>query len=170
MGISLSRRGGVALGEIERVYRARFDEYRRVATAIVGDTERARDAVQDAFASAVRRRTAFRGDGPLEAWIWRTVVNTALNQRRATPPELTGFDQNGDGPHEHEDTRGDAEEVRAVLRLLPERQRLTLFLRYYADLDYATIAAVLGITEGTVAATLHTAHSALRRRLEEAYL
>src|SRR5881409_1555702 len=121
------RCGAPSLGDIERVYRSRYDEYRRVATAIVGDTERARDAVQEAFASAVRKRDAFRGEGPLEAWIWRAVVNAALNQLRST------------------------------LRLLPERQRLALFLRYYADLDYATIATVLRISEGTVAATLHAA-------------
>jgi RNA polymerase sigma factor (sigma-70 family) len=50
---------------------------------------------------------------------------------------------------------------------LPERQRLVLFLRYYADLDYAAIADALEIKSGTVAATLHTAHAALRRQLLE---
>jgi RNA polymerase sigma factor (sigma-70 family) len=50
---------------------------------------------------------------------------------------------------------------------LPERQRLALFLRYYADLDYAAIAAALGISPGTVGALLHTARTSLRRTLEE---
>ena len=161
----MRNRSGVSLGEIERVYRARFDEYRRVATAVVGDAERARDAVQEAFAAAVRNRATFRGDGPLEAWIWRTVVNTALNQRRAAPPELPGYERNGNAAHEE----GDSPELRDRLRLLPERQRLALFLRYYADLDYATIATVLGISEGTVAATLHAAHSTLRCQFEEVH-
>jgi RNA polymerase sigma factor (sigma-70 family) len=58
--------------------------------------------------------------------------------------------------------------VRAAAAALPERQRLVLFLRYYADLDYAAIAAALGITEGTVGATLNAAHAVLRRSLEEA--
>ena len=64
----ISRRGA-SLGEIERVYRDRFGDYRRVAAAILGDSEAARDAVQDAFVSAVRRRASFRGEGPLEAWL-----------------------------------------------------------------------------------------------------
>jgi RNA polymerase sigma factor (sigma-70 family) len=50
---------------------------------------------------------------------------------------------------------------------LPSRQREALFLRYYADLDYRTVAEVLGIEVGTVSATLNAAHQALRRRLEE---
>ena len=58
-------------------------------------------------------------------------------------------------------------DLRAVLAVLPERQRTAVFLRYYADLDYAAIAEALGITTGTVAATLNAAHAALRTRLEE---
>jgi DNA-directed RNA polymerase specialized sigma24 family protein len=45
-----------------------------------------------------------------------------------------------------------------------KRQRLALFLRYYADLDYASIAAALGVAEGTVGTTLNAAHAALRHR------
>jgi RNA polymerase sigma factor (sigma-70 family) len=56
--------------------------------------------------------------------------------------------------------------VRALLAQLPERQRGAIFLRYYADLDCAAIAGLLGISAGTVVATLNAAHSALRERLE----
>jgi len=58
-------------------------------------------------------------------------------------------------------------ELRVALARLPERQRTAVFLRYYADLDYAAIGGALGISTGTVAATLNQAHTALRRRLEE---
>jgi RNA polymerase sigma factor (sigma-70 family) len=58
--------------------------------------------------------------------------------------------------------------VRALVNSLPERQRFVLFLRYYADLDYAGIGTALGISSGTVAASLHAAHQSLRRALKEA--
>ena len=48
---------------------------------------------------------------------------------------------------------------------LPERQRLVLFLRYYADLDYRATASVVGISVGTVGSTLNAAHAALRLAL-----
>ena len=57
--------------------------------------------------------------------------------------------------------------MRAALALLPERQRLILFLHYYADLDYQTIAEAIDVSTGTVGATLHTARASLRRMLEE---
>ena len=49
-----------------------------------------------------------------------------------------------------------------------ERQRLAVFLRYFADLDYRSIATALDVAVGTVSATLATAHAALRRAHEEA--
>jgi RNA polymerase sigma-70 factor (ECF subfamily) len=58
-------------------------------------------------------------------------------------------------------------ELRARLAAVPERQRLVVFLRYFADLEYREIAAALGIEVGTVGATWHAAHAALRTALEE---
>jgi RNA polymerase sigma factor (sigma-70 family) len=57
--------------------------------------------------------------------------------------------------------------IRSLLAKLPERQRLVLFLRYYADLDYASIATALEISSGTVGATLHSAHAAVREHIRE---
>jgi RNA polymerase sigma factor (sigma-70 family) len=64
-------------------------------------------------------------------------------------------------------SRDDPLGLRAWIAALPERQREALFLRYYADLDYRTVAEVLGVEVGTVSATLSAAHKALRKRLEE---
>ena len=143
------------------MYRSRFSHFVQVATAIVGEQELALDAVQDAFAGVVRDRRGFRGEGPLEAWIWRAVVNAALNVRRrevATDLDVAETRGNGHAPRE-------GSELGVQIALLPERQRLALFLRYYADLDYRSIAAALGVEVGTVSATLSAAHASLRRSL-----
>ena len=154
-------RRGASLEELEALYRSRFDVFARVAASVTGDSERAHDAVQDAFATAVRKRRTFRGEGPLEAWIWRIVLNAARSDVRRGAPETHYETAISNGRPEHD------AELRAALALLPERQRTAVFLRYYADLDYAAIAEALGITTGTVAATLNAAHTALRTRLEE---
>jgi RNA polymerase sigma factor (sigma-70 family) len=152
---------GASLDELEALYRSRFDVFARVAASVTGDAERARDAVQEAFATAVRKRGSFRGDGPLEAWLWRIVLNAARTDLRRT---IAALDY-----EEHVVSNGRPDEdyeLRVALALLPERQRIAVFLRYYADLDYAAIAVALGIRTGTVAATLNAAHTALRTRLE----
>src|SRR5882762_6226250 len=73
------------LDELEALYRSRLPEFRRVAAAIAGDRELGCDAVQEAFARAVRKRRSFRGHGTLEAWVWRIVVNAARDARRRRP-------------------------------------------------------------------------------------
>lgn len=157
---------GARLAEIEALYRSRFGAFVRTAAAILGDAESARDAVQDAFATAVQRRSSFRGDAPLEAWLWRIVLNTARSHRRRVAGRAAGAEIQAASPN---GALGDPKDhaVRALLATLPERQRLVVFLRYYADLDYPTIAQALEIRPGTVAAALHAAHEALRRRLTE---
>lgn len=152
---------GASVSEIERVYRADFLRFVRVATAISGDEDAGADAVHDAFVQAVRNRRSYRGDGALEAWVWRMVVNAAKKRAgRADHIEI------GERSSTQENGFGDS--VRSLVASLPERQRLTLFLRYYADLDYESIAATLGVTTGTVGATLNAAHAALRGSLKEA--
>jgi RNA polymerase sigma-70 factor (ECF subfamily) len=148
------------LAALETLYRRRFPVFLRVALGILHDDDRARDAVQEGFANAIRERARFRGEGPLEAWVWRMVVNAA---RKARPPRLeiaVEPARNGASPAEPGD-------VRAAIEALPERQRTVLFLRYFADLDYRAIAAVLDVAPGTVGSTLNAAHAALRRSLEE---
>jgi RNA polymerase sigma-70 factor (ECF subfamily) len=157
--------GGADLEGIEAVYRQRLPDMRRVATAIAGSREAALDAVQDAFARAIRQRDTFRGDGSLEAWIWRIVVNTARTAaaaRVALRLDLDALPESGDT-----DDRVEASPVQVLVRGLPERQRLALFLRYYADLDYGTIADALEVAPGTVAATLSQARDSLRAALKE---
>jgi RNA polymerase sigma-70 factor, ECF subfamily len=140
--------------ELEALYRQRLSDFTRAATAIAGDEESGRDAVQEAFAKALRKRRRFRGDGNLEAWVWRIVVNAARDARRrkrrgaAVAPV---------------DAR--AEELGLPLDLLSERQREVLFLHYYADLDYTTIAHALEVSSGTVGATLSAARQTLREAL-----
>jgi RNA polymerase sigma factor (sigma-70 family) len=154
---------GADPAEVEAIYRARLADFRRVAAAIVGDVERGSDAVQEAFGKALRKRQSFRGEGSLEAWLWRLVVNQARDELRAAQRAPVPVLLSANGNATNEDAR-----LAAAITALPERQRLAVFLRYYADLDYASIAEALGVKGGTVAAALNAAHENLRKTLEEA--
>jgi RNA polymerase sigma-70 factor (ECF subfamily) len=154
---------GADLGAIEAIYRSRLRELQRLATAIAGSRELGCDAVQDAFARAVHRRREFRGDGSLDGWVWQIVVSSAHDaRRRRREADQLPLDR-GSAAEALEDT----DDVREAIARLPERQRLALFLRYYADLDYGTIAQVLEVAPGTVAATLHQAHANVRQLMTE---
>jgi RNA polymerase sigma factor (sigma-70 family) len=160
------RARGAEISELETLYRASLPRYVRAAAAIVGDEGLGADAVQDAFVRAVRERRAFRCQVPLEAWVWRIVINSAIDARTRNRRHLLLETQALDVLVENGHPEPDAT-VRVWVTALPERQRLAVFLRYFADLEYQAIAAVLKIEVGTVSATLSAAHAALRRSVEE---
>ena len=149
---------------LEAIYRVDFERFVRTAAAIAGDEASGRDAVQEGFVQAVQKRATFRDEAPLEAWVWRIVINEALALRRRLRPEHS-WDPRAATSVNHIPEQ-DAT-VRAWVAALPERQRLVVFLRYFADLDYRSIAAALGVEVGTVSATLAAAHAALRQSFEE---
>ncbi|MFL5921997.1 MAG: RNA polymerase sigma factor [Gaiellaceae bacterium] len=162
-----ARQRGARLEEIAAIYRERFDEFQRLAASVSGAPDDAWDVVQDAFAKAVATRCRYRGEGPLEAWLWRAVVRSALNHRRASEraPLTLAFEVADSLAGELAVSDPD---IRRALERLSDRQRAAVFLRYYADLDYASIGTVLGIRRGTVSALLHAAHRNLRRSVAEA--
>jgi RNA polymerase sigma factor (sigma-70 family) len=146
---------------IERLYRERYVGFRNAVATVTGDYESARDAVQEGFSRAYRSRDQFRGDGSLEGWVWRIVMRAALEQRnpgREVPLEGTETSLVEPG---HDPVLAQA------VRALSPRRRLIVFLRYFADLSYTTIAEVCEIDEGTVAATLAQARAELAKRLIE---
>jgi RNA polymerase sigma factor (sigma-70 family) len=152
------------LAELEALYRERWPAFARVAISIAGSVDVGVEAVQEGFVRAIERQESFRGESSLEAWVWRIVVNTAK-----TASVRAGRDESeGSGGREDVSANGDRpSEVAVWVRTLPERQRVAVFLRYWADLDYRAIAEVLEVEVGTVSATLSAAHQTLRRSVQE---
>jgi RNA polymerase sigma factor (sigma-70 family) len=148
---------------LEQAYRERAVAFRNALALVAGSYELAGDVVQEAFAIALRERARFRGDGPIEAWVFRIALRLARRERRRA--DL------GRPLAEHElpeaallaPERDPA--LAEALRGLSPRRRQIAFLRYFADLSYAAIAELAGVSEGTVAATRAQAHDALRQAL-----
>ena len=144
---------------IEQLYRDRFAAYVGATAGILGDRELARDVVQDGFVRALTHQRRFHG-GSLEAWVWRIILNRARDVRRQrTPMPLPAEPAGVASPS------GGA--LAAAIAGLSERRRTVVLLRYVAGLPNTEIAAVLGLSPGTVAATLSAARAALSAALAE---
>jgi RNA polymerase sigma factor (sigma-70 family) len=146
--------------DLEDLYRRRYAAFRNALIAVTGSRDAARDAVQEAFARALRDQQSYRGDGPLEAWVWRIAVRAGIEARRRRGPLAEPGTDAVMLERERDPDLADA------LAALPPRRRLVVFLRYFADLSYAEIGAALSISPGTVAATLAQAHADLFEALE----
>ena len=145
--------------ELEDLYRRRQSAFQIMFASVTGSVENARDVVQEAFARALRDQDGFRGDGSLEGWVWRIAFRVAVGSKGSRElavedvPEVA-FVEASSNPT-----------LATAVRELPPQRRLAVFLRYFADLSYAEIGEVLGIAEGTVAATLSQAHQQLGNAL-----
>jgi RNA polymerase sigma factor (sigma-70 family) len=153
---------------LEELYRSRYLRFLRVCMGILREEATAHDAVQEGFARALRGAKTYEGSGSLEAWTWRIVINAAQDAYKARADREISLQSMTEevGPTESHLSLVDSS-VQDWLRALPPRQRLVLFLRYYADLDYRSIATVLDIEVGTVSATLSAAHASLRMSVRE---
>ena len=143
---------------LERLYRDRYVGFRNALAPIVGDRDRARDIVQEAFTAALRTRGQLRREESLPAWVWQIAYRAALREQgrpetAELPDDLTILDPARDPA------------LASAIRTLPPQRRLVLFLRYYADFSYGEIAAALDISEKTVSSTLTQARTALLDRL-----
>jgi RNA polymerase sigma-70 factor, ECF subfamily len=142
------------LSALEDLYRRKYEHFRKMLASITGSYETGHDATQEAFARAIAQRRSFRGESSLETWVWRIATRTAIDARRrgarASPGRwiALGFVEPERDP-----------ELAAAVQALPPRQRLMVFLRFFADLSYSDIAELCDVSEGTVAASLSHARA-----------
>ena len=142
----------------------------RLAVLLVDDLASAEDVVQDAFAALARRRGGLRDPSAAVGYLRVSVVNGArsmLRKRRTVrgykPPRVI----EAAGPEDRLVVAEEHREVLAAVKLLPDRQREVLVLRYWSGLSEAEIAAALGVSAGTVKSTASRALDALERTLRD---
>lgn len=160
--------------DVSVLFRERHAELVRLAVLLVGDRPSAEDIVQDVFARLCLRDRLPGGDGSL-AYVRAAVLNgcrSALRRRavarrfgNSSDPLARGGTQES---AEHEALLAeDRRQVLTALAALPSRRREVLVLRYWLGLTEAEIAAVLGISTGTVKSTAARGLAALARKLGE---
>lgn len=139
----------------------------RFAYLVVGSQHAAEDAVQEALTSACAKWAAVSRTRDPDAYVRRMIVNAHVSgwrrTRRESPVELVR-----DAPVESVAERvSTADRVWRVCQGLPRQQRAAVVLRFYEDLDYAEIAAILDLAEPTVRSHVHRALAALRVELSQ---
>ena len=121
------------------------------------------DLTQDAFVRAYVKWDTYQGNGPVAAWLYRTVNHALSHLRRPRLSALvTRIGQsllNGGHAPDPQTMVTDRMDVTEALALLAPQQRAALVLYYYQGYSYREIAQVLGVAEGTVGASLNAAQA-----------
>lgn len=142
-----------------------------VALRMTGDSEDARDAVQEALLHAWRGLPDYREDASFGTWFIRIVINRCHNLSRARCPTvpLPEYDLADPAPavedlveqlHRHEAT------LTAILAL-PSEQRAALVLHALGGLSHADVGRALSTTESAAKVRVHRARRVLTETLQE---
>ena len=143
---------------VESLYRTHGERIWRAVMAYTQDPDLASDAVAEAFAQALVRRSAIRSPA---RWVWRTAFRIAAGmlQERSRSVRLAGT--------ESYLMREPGGELLTGLARLPAKQRAALVLFYYADYPVRQIAEILRSNPIAVRVNLSRGRNRLRRILEE---
>ena len=128
---------------------------------------------QEAFLAAWKGLGRFDLSQPFKPWLLRIVVNCCISYKRKARVATAQLDEpvacaiadHAPLPEQVALQRELQLAVRAALDSLDEEQRLTLILRYFADMSISEIAGALSCPEGTVKSRLHRALPRLRDQL-----
>jgi RNA polymerase sigma-70 factor (sigma-E family) len=138
-----------------------FDEYVRnrgpalvrLAWLIAGDRHLGEDLVQEVLTRAYPRWKRIVAGGSPDMYLRRMLVNSHVSWRRKrSSTEVADGADRVDAPA-GADLQAQAAERDAMWRLinrLPPKQRITIVLRFYEDLDDASIAEILDCSTATV--------------------
>ncbi len=149
------------------------DAVYNLAYRILGDSDAATDASQEAFISAYRALERFRGDN-LKAWLMRIVTNACYDELRrqkrrpttslealytVTPSPLVSRLENPESLAQQSDL---IRAVESCINELPPDQRVVVVLSDVEGYSYQEIAQIAGVSLGTVKSRLSRARARLR--------
>ena len=150
----------------EQFFEAQYPGICRALWLALGEGCDPEDAAQDAFARAFQKWTAVsRLDRPA-TWVFVVAVRQARRNMRRRSRSLRASVWATEPLQPTENAASRLSIVAALVELAP-RQRLAIVLRYYADLSVRDIAKAMNCREGTVKATIHSAHDRLRTLLPD---
>jgi RNA polymerase sigma-70 factor (ECF subfamily) len=157
-----------------------------LATRILGSADDAEDIAQETFLRAWQKRQSYQGRSLFRTWLYRIATNACLdalarrrtgrrftlgsepNAVRRDSAEMESIAANGPGPDAQIIARETLElALLASIRLMPPKQRATLFLTDALGWSAKDIADLLETTVPSVTSALQRARAKLRVHLPD---
>jgi RNA polymerase sigma-70 factor (ECF subfamily) len=135
-----------------------------IAIALAPDRETAQDVAQETLARAFAHWDRVRTLDQPGAWVRRILINLLIdNHRRRTREDgaVLRLLSESSTSSSSEDVDG----FIALIRRLPERQRVAVVLRYLDDLSVDDVAYSMNVAQGTVKSLLFKARQTLADEL-----
>lgn len=148
---------------VEEKFLSDYEKYYRLAFSYVRNENDAMDIVQESAYKVMKEYKTLKKEEYLNTWIYRIVMNTALDFIRKRNKELIGVEDYDDF---YEDVYIDFD-VMDSLRRLDEKERAIIILRFFEDQKLDHIAEIIGDNVSTVKSKLYRALKKLKVELED---
>lgn len=150
--------------DVARLASDHYDAVYRFCARRIGP-DRAADAAQETFLTALKAARGFRGDSTPLTWLYGIALNQCRrsNRRDGAHPTISLADM--EFPVQDETGRIDREALAAALDDLSPAHREVVVLHEIEGRTYEEIAQIIGCPVGTVKSRLHHAFRGLRRAL-----
>jgi len=146
----------------------------RYAQRITGDSERARDVVQETFLRLCREERN-NLDGRVVEWLYTVCRNKAVDVRRKESRMTTladvKLDESADRdppPAEVAEERDSTGQVLRLLGSLPNREQEAIRLKFQHSLSYREIARVMDLSASNVGFLIHRGLKRIRQQIHDA--
>jgi RNA polymerase sigma-70 factor (ECF subfamily) len=159
--------GDVGTGGFDRWYACHQPRLLMALALLAGDVDVARDLTAEAFSRAFERWDRVEVMANPAGWTYTVAVNLLHRRRRRRVLEARRLRQLCDWPAIVDGRPEEEIDVIRAILALPERARTAVFLRYYAGMTEAEVAAAMGIAAGTAGATLSVARKRLAALLAD---
>ena len=134
----------------------------------------ANDVLQNTFIKAWNGLEGFRGDSQISTWFYKIATNETLtflaNKRQRNHTSMDD-DEKLMLQNLQSDTYFDGDEVQLILQkailTLPEKQRLVFNMKYFDDITYEQMEAILGTSVGALKASYHIAVKKIEKYFEQ---
>lgn len=141
---------------------------------IVLDHDDTDDVLQNTFIKVYRNIQSFNEDSAIYTWMYRIATNEALSflQKRAKFYNASNDElQQKMMENLRADTYFDGDEIQMKLQqaiaTLPDKQRLVFNMKYFEELKYEDMAAILDTSVGALKASYHHAVKKIEMQLTE---
>jgi RNA polymerase sigma-70 factor (ECF subfamily) len=135
---------------------------------MLGQTQAAEDALQDAYVRAFRAYDRLDDEANTRAWLYRIAGNVARTQLkrdhrvRDNQPLQADLEDNQPSVLAQVESREQLRSLAEAIERLPHKQRSALILRKYQSLSYDEIGLTLGCTAEAARANVYQAVNKLR--------
>ncbi len=167
----------------DRLYRDHVDLLYRFANRLCGETEAAKDLVQETFLNAYRGLNKFRGEAQISTWLYTIAARACIRMRRkrkGEPERELSLDEfiptsegefrlqvpmEGQTPEEALQNKELRQALDAAINKLPKKYKMVLVLRDMEGLSAKEVGTIMGLNERAVKSRLHRARLFVRQEL-----